>query len=89
MHFYSSYKLDDVLSMRADLFFTFLNTSYRLSASFRLEEITVASVPYMEKEGSKKVLDSYRMASQDILDITDEDEGEDYDGIEDLKKLLK
>jgi hypothetical protein len=70
------------LEENASVFFTLLNESYRINANERLEDITVASVPHMERDTADRVLRNYREVARDVIELTEED-----DNFDDLSKL--
>lgn len=85
MYNFPAYKLADVLEMSAFSFFTILFYLNKIKAEEGLENIYQISVPYMEKEDSKKVINSYRQGAIDIIEIED---NYDYSAIKNLKEAF-
>lgn len=82
---YYHYKLADVLEMSAFSFFLLLFYMYKLKAEEGLENITQISVPHMEKEDSKRIINSYRQGAIDIIELEDNN---DYSALTDLKNAF-
>lgn len=75
--------MSDVLDMEARMFYLFLVQAYRVHATDRLHELTVASFPYIDDSSSREnIRQGYISAAGVEYDDFDPD---DYSAIEQLK----
>jgi len=58
----------------AFVFFTLLNESYAVDAGIRLTDMAVVSFPHLEQGSGKEVLDSFKSRTDDILDLSEENQ---------------
>ena len=63
-----------------------MNESYKLDAEEKLHQITIASVPHMDRTNARSVIHGYEQMSHDIIDILEEDDN--YENLSKLKKQL-